>query len=51
MLEEIGLEEGLDIESVAVLRRQKNPLDLDGPLDAMLVDLVPHRHLRLAIGT
>ena len=33
MLEEVGLEQRLDVEAVAMLRREQNALDLDGPLD------------------
>ena len=49
VLEEIGLEERLDVEAVAMLRGEEHPLDLDGPLDAALVDVVADRHLRLPV--
>ena len=50
VLEEIGLHERLDVEPIAMLRRDEDALDLDRTLDAVLVDLVAHRHLRLAVG-
>ena len=50
VLEEVRLHERLDVEAVAMLRRDEDALDLDGPLDAVLVDLVADGHLRLAVG-
>ena len=50
MLDQVGLEQRLDVEAVAVLRRHEDALDLDGPLMAVLVRLVAHGHLRLPVG-
>ncbi len=50
VLEQVGLDQRLGVEPVAVLRRDEHALDLDRPLVAVLVDLVAHRHLRLAVG-
>ena len=50
LLDQVGLEHRLAVEPVAVLRRDEDALDLDRPLAAVLVALVPDRHLRLAVG-
>ena len=50
VVDQVGLDQRLGVEPVAVLRRDEHALDLDGPLAAVLVDLVAHRHLRLAVG-
>ena len=49
VLEEVGLEERLDVDPVAVLRRDEDALDLGRPLATALVDVVADRHLRLAV--
>ena len=50
VLEQVGLEQRLDVDSVAVLRRDENALDLDRPLVPVLVDVVANGHLRLPVG-
>ena len=49
VLDQVGLDQRLRVEPVAVLRRDEDALDLDRPLAAMLVDLVANRDLRLAV--
>src|SRR5487761_782360 len=49
--DEIRLHQHLDVDSLAVLRRDDDALDLDGAPVPMLVLLVAHRHLRLAVRT
>ena len=49
VLEDVGLDQRLRVEPVAVLRRDEDPLDRDRTLTAVLVDLVAHGHLRLAV--
>ena len=49
VLEQVGLDQGLGVEAVAMLRRDEHPLDLDRPLDPALVDLVADGHLRLPV--
>ncbi len=50
VVDQVGLDQRLGVEAVAVLGRDQHPLDLDGALAAVLVDLVAHRDLRLAVG-
>ena len=50
MLDQVGLDQRLGVDAVAVLRRDEDALDLDRALVAVLVDLVADRHLRLAVG-
>ena len=47
--EDVGLDERLRIEAVAMLRGDEHALDLDGPLASVLVDLVADRHLCLPV--
>ena len=49
VLDHVGLEQRLDVEALAVLRGDEDALDLDGPLAAVLVDLVAHGDLGLAV--
>ncbi len=49
VLEQVRLEHRLHVEAVAVLARDEHTLDLGRTLDAVLVDLVANRYLRLAI--
>ena len=50
VLDQVGLDQRLRVEPVAVLRRDEDALDLDRALAAVLVDLVADRDLRLAVG-
>ncbi len=50
MLDQVRLDHHLGIEPLAMLRRDEHTLDLDRPLMAVLVDVVPDRHLRLPSG-
>ena len=50
VIDQVGLDQRLGVEAVAVLGRDQHALDLDGALVAVLVDLVAHRHLGLAVG-
>ena len=50
VVDQIGLDHRLGVESVAMLRRDEHALDLDGSLVTVLVDLVAHGDLRLAVG-
>ena len=49
VLDQVGLDQRLGVEPVAVLRRDEDALDLDRALAAVLVDLVADRDLRLAV--
>ena len=49
VLDQVGLDQRLLVEAVAVLRRDEHAHDLDGPLPSVLVDLVADRHLRLPV--
>src|SRR5579862_2003459 len=49
VFDEIRLQQRLDVEPVAVLRRDEHALDLDRPHAAALVLLVAERHLRLPV--
>ena len=49
VVDQVGLDQRLGVEPVAMLRRDQHALDLDRALVAVLVDLVAHRHLRLAV--
>ena len=49
VLDQVGLDHRLGVEPVAVLGRDEHPLDLDGALAPVLVDLVAHRDLRLPV--
>ena len=49
VVDQVGLDQRLGVEPVAVLRRDQDALDLDRPLAAVLVDLVAHRDLRLPV--
>ena len=49
VLDQVGLDQRLGVEPVAVLGRDEDALDLDRALPPVLVDLVAHRHLRLAV--
>ena len=48
-LDDVRLDQVLGADPVGVLRRDEDPLDLDRPLRAVLVDLVADGHLRLAV--
>ncbi len=50
VVDQVGLDQRLGVEAVAVLGRDQDTLDLDGALVAMLVHLVAHGHLGLAVG-
>ena len=50
MRDQIGLHQRVDVDPLAVLRRDDDALDLDGLAASVLVLLVAHRHLRLAVG-
>ena len=50
VIDQVGLDQRLGVEAVAVLGRDQHPLDLDGALVAVLVHLVAHGHLGLAVG-
>src|SRR5579864_839776 len=50
MRDQVGLQQRLDVEAVAMLRRDEHALDLDGAPASVLVLLVAHRHLRLPVG-
>ena len=49
VLEQVGLDQRLGVEAVAVLGGDEHALDLDGPLDPVLVDLVANGDLRLPV--
>ena len=49
MLDQVRLDLALRVDAVRMLGRHEHPLDLDRPLDPVLVDLVAHGHLRLAV--
>ena len=49
VLDDVGLEQRVDVEPLAVLRRDEHALDLDRALAPVLVHLVADRHLRLAV--
>ena len=50
MLDQVGLEQRVAVEPVAVLRRDEYPLDFHRPLAAVLVELVADGDLGLAVG-
>ena len=50
MLDQVGLEQRVAVEPVAVLRRDENALDLDRPLASVLVELVADGDLGLPVG-
>jgi hypothetical protein len=50
VLDQVGLDQRLLVEPVAVLRGDEHADDLDGPLAPVLVHLVAHRDLRLPVG-
>jgi hypothetical protein len=49
VLDDVRLQQRVDVETLPVLHRHEHAFDLDGLLPAVLVDLVAHRHLRLAV--
>ena len=51
VLEQVGLDQRLGVEAVAVLRRDEDALDRDRALAPVLVHLVADGHLRLAVRT
>ena len=50
VLDQVGLEQRVAVEPVAVLRRDEHALDLHRPLAAVLVELVADGDLGLAVG-
>jgi hypothetical protein len=51
VLDDVRLDQRVDVEALAVLRRDEDALDLDRPLATLVVDLVANRHLRLPVRT
>jgi hypothetical protein len=50
VLDDVGLDERVGVEPVAVLGRDEYARDLDRPLVSMLVHLVPNGDLSLSVG-
>jgi len=51
VLDDVRLDQSVGVEAIAVLGRDEHASDLHGPLVAVLVDLIPDRHLSLTVRT